>query len=110
MEAKKQQIECHNCHEMMIIDFETATFATAVQVINGKKSETRTYLEKCPNCDAVNKVTSDNKEEWGKRKGPNVKFFMYSGMFGCIAFLGLGILAIYFAFKGLGFVMDWLIK
>lgn len=110
MEAKKQQIECLNCQERMTIDFATANFATAVSVINGKKTETRTYFEQCPNCDAVNKVTSDNKEEWGKRTGPNIKFFMFSGMFGCLLFLVLGLLALYFAFQGLGFVVDWLFK
>ena len=108
MEARKEVIECRNCHEKMTVDFATANFATEVRVMNGKKSETRTYLKKCPNCEAINKVTSDNKADWGKRKGPNVKMFMFSGLFGCLLFIVLGVFALYFAFKGLGIVFDWL--
>lgn len=110
MDAKKQQIECQNCHEMITVDFATANFATEVRVMNGKKSESRTYIEKCPNCGTMNKVKSDNKVDWGKRKGPNMKLFMFSGLFGCLAFLVVGLLAVYFGFKGLGIVFDWFLN
>ena len=108
MEAKKETIECRNCHEPMTILFTTANFATEVRVMNGKKSETRTYLKKCPNCETINKVKSDNKADWGKRKGPNMKLFMFSGVFGCLAFVVIGMLMLYFAFQGLQTIFDWL--
>ena len=110
MEAKKETIECSNFHEMMTVDFATANFATEVRVMNRKKTQTRTYIEKCPNCGAMNKVKSDNQADWGKRKGPNVKLFMFSSLFGCLAFVVIGLLALYFAFKGLGMVFDWFLN
>lgn len=110
VEAKKETIECRNCHEPMTVDFATANFATEVRVINGKKSETRTYIEKCPNCGAMNKVTSESKADWGKRKGLNVKLFMFSGLFGCLAFIVVGLLVMYFAFQGIQTVFSWLVS
>lgn len=110
METKKITVECRSCHEEMTIDFATANFATNVQVVNGKKSETRTYIEPCQKCGTMNQVTSDNKQEWGNRKGPNIKLFMFSGLFSCLMVIVISLFAIYFAFKGLGIVFDWLLN
>ncbi|MEG0472527.1 MAG: redox protein [Solibacillus sp.] len=109
-EAKKVTISCENCGEEMTIDFEQAKFSSALQILNGKKQQSRTFMENCPHCETINTVTSENKIEWGKRKGPNVKLIMYSGLFSCLTILILGIAAIYFGFKGLQFVIDWLLN
>ncbi|MEK4629139.1 MAG: redox protein [Solibacillus sp.] len=108
MEAKKVTVTCKNCGEDVLIDFNTVNFSTEIQVMNGKKQQKRTYIEHCPHCHAINTITSENKEDWGNRKGPNIKFFLFSGFFSCLTVIILGILAIYFAFKGFGFIMDWL--
>lgn len=108
MDGKKVTISCRNCGEEMTIDFNQAHFSTALQIINGKKHQSRTYMEKCPHCETINTVTSEDKTEWDKRKGPNVKLFMLSGLFSCLTVIILAIVAIYFAFKGFQFVMDWL--
>lgn len=108
VEAKKVVIHCRNCQEQMTIDFATDHFSSEIQIMNGKKQQKRTFIKKCPSCAAINQVTSDNKEEWGNRKGPNVKLFMFSGIFSCLTFVMLGLLFFYFAFKGFGFVINWL--
>ena len=108
MEGKKVSLPCKNCGEEMVIDFETANFSSQIQIVNGKKQQKRIYIEPCPHCAAMNMVASDNKEEWGSRKGPNIKFFLFSSVFSCFAVIVIGLLAMYFAFKGLGVVMDWL--
>lgn len=108
MEGKKVEMECRNCHERMTIDYSTDRFSTQIQIFNGKKQQKRTYIKECPHCHTINSVTSEKKEEWGNRKGPNFKLFMFSGLFGCIGFIVIGILLLYFAFKGFGFVVDWL--
>ncbi|MEK4424943.1 redox protein [Solibacillus sp. FSL K6-1523] len=110
MEAKKVKVLCKNCGEEMSIDFNQAQFSTALQIIDGKKHQSRTYMEKCPHCETINTVTSEDKMEWGKRKGPNVKFIMFSGLFSCLTVILLVIVAMYFAFKGFQFVMDWLLN
>lgn len=108
MEAKKANVNCSNCQEPFIIDFATDQFSSEIQIFNGKKQRKRTYIKKCPHCDTINYVMSDKKEEWGNRKGPNIKLFLFSGIFSCLGFVVLGILFLYFAFKGFGFVFDWL--
>ncbi|MGN7476356.1 redox protein [Solibacillus silvestris] len=108
MEPKKVDINCRNCHEQMTIDFATDNFSSEIQLLNGKKQQKRTYIKKCPYCETINHITSNKKEEWGNRKGPNIKLFLFSGMFSCLAFAVIGLLFIYFAFKGFGFVVDWL--
>ncbi|MEG0473549.1 MAG: redox protein [Solibacillus sp.] len=110
MDAKKVTISCRNCGEEMTIDFNEAQFSSAVQIMNRKKHQSRTYMEKCPHCETINTVTSEDKTEWGKRKGPNVKFIMLSLLFSCLIFIILTIVAIYFAFQGFQFVMDWLLN
>lgn len=109
MEAKKVTLNCRNCHEEMTIDFATDHFSSEIQIMNGKKQQKRTFMKKCPSCATINTVTSENKQEWGNRKGPNVKLFMFSGLFSCLTFVVLSLLFLYFAFKGLGFVMEWII-
>ena len=108
MEAKKQQIECRNCQETLTVDFATDKFATEVRVANGKRTETRTFIKQCPNCQAINHVRSTNKKDWGNRKGPKVKFLMFSSLLGCLAFVVIGILALYFAFQGVVTIFDWI--
>ncbi|MGM9948674.1 MAG: redox protein [Lysinibacillus sp.] len=108
MEAKKVEIPCSKCGELMEIDFNKAQFSSQLTIINGKKQESRTYFEKCPNCGHINTAMSTDKKEWGKRKGPNVKALMFSGFFSCFVMITLFVLFIYFAFKGLGIVVDWL--
>lgn len=108
MEAKKVTITCENCGKLMEVDFNTAHFSSEIQIMNGKKQQNRTYIEHCPECHAINTVKSNNKEEWGNRKGPNIKFFMFSGMFSCLLTIILAIVVAYFAFKGLGIVIDWI--
>lgn len=110
MDAKKVTISCRNCGEEMTIDFNRAEFSVALQIMNRKKHQSRTYMEKCPHCETINNVTSEDKTEWGKRKGPNVKFIIFSGLFSCLTVIILAIVAIYFAFKGFQFVMDWLLN
>lgn len=108
MEAKKVEIPCSKCGELMEIDFNKAQFSSQLTILNGKKQESRTYFEKCPNCGQINSVISADKKEWGKRKGPNVKAIMFSGFFSCFVMILLFVLFIYFAFKGLDIVVDWL--
>ncbi len=108
VEAKKVEIPCRTCGEPVEIDFNTAEFSSQLTVLNGKKKESRTFFQKCSSCGQLNIVKSDNKDEWGKRKGPNVKMFMFSGFFSCFVMIALFALVGYFAFKGLGIVMDWL--
>lgn len=108
METKKVTITCENCGQQMEVDFNTAHFSSEIQIMNGKKQQKRTYIEHCPECHTINTVTSENKEEWGNRKGPNVKFFMFSGVFSCLLTIILAIVVAYFAFKGLGIVIDWI--
>lgn len=108
VEAKKVEIQCRACGEPVEIDFNKAEFSSQLAILNGKKKESRIYFEKCPNCGQINTVKSDNKQEWGKRKGPNVKALMFSGFFSCFMMIVLFLLFIYFAFKGLGIVIDWL--
>jgi predicted RNA-binding Zn-ribbon protein involved in translation (DUF1610 family) len=108
VEAKKVEILCHSCGEPVEIDFNEAEFSSQLTILNGKKKESRTFFQKCPNCGQINTVTSDDQKEWGKRKGPNVKAVMFSGFFSCFAMILLFVLFVYFAFKGLGIVMDWL--
>ncbi|ATP39813.1 redox protein [Solibacillus sp. R5-41] len=107
MQAKKVTISCKNCGEEMTIDFNQAQFSSSLQIVNGKKHQSRTFMDNCPHCETMNTVTSENKMEWGKRKGPNIKFVMFSGLFSCLTFIVFGIVAIYFAFKGFQLVMDW---
>ncbi|MEK4229235.1 redox protein [Solibacillus sp. FSL H8-0538] len=107
MEAKKAIITCKSCGEELTIDFNQASFSSQISILNGKKQESRTYLEVCPNCETVNTVTSENKAEWGNIKGPNVKMFMFSGLLSCFVILFIAVILIFFAFKGLGTVMDW---
>ena len=108
MEAKKIQVECKSCGQQMEINFNDAQFSSQITIVNGKKKESRTFFKPCPHCGQLNTVTSDNKEEWGKRKGPNIKAFMFSGFLSCFVMIALFILFVYFAFKGFGIVMDWL--
>ena len=108
MEAKKVEIPCSKCGELMEIDFNKAQFSSQLTILNGKKQESRTYFEKCPNCGQINSVISADKKEWGKRKGPNVKAIMFSGFFSCFVMILLFVLFVYFAFKGLDIVIDWL--
>lgn len=108
MEAKKMTITCKNCREQMLMDFNTAHFSSEIKLMNRKKSQKRTYIVNCPNCNAINTVSSEDKSEWGSRKAPNMKFFVFSGMFSCLMVLVLAVVALYFAIKGLGFVLDWL--
>lgn len=108
VEAKKVEISCKACGEPVEIDFNQAEFSSQLTILNGKKKESRTFLQKCPNCGQINTLTSDNKKEWGKRKGPNVRALMFSGFFSCFVMITLFVLLVYFAFKGLGMVMDWL--
>ena len=108
MEAKKVEVNCSSCHEPLTIDFATDNFSSEIQIFNGKKQQKRTYLKECPHCETINYVMSDKKEEWGKRKGPNIKLFLFSGIFSCFGIVVLVLLFMYFAFKGFGFVFDWL--
>ncbi|MFF5994910.1 redox protein [Lysinibacillus sp. KU-BSD001] len=108
MEAKKIEIACESCGHQVEIDFNEAQFSSQIAIINGKKKESRTFFQPCPHCGQLNTVTSENKEEWGKRKGPNVKAFMFSGFLSCFGIIALSILLAYFAFKGLGIVFDWI--
>ena len=108
MEAKKVTITCKNCGQQMDVDFNTAHFSSEIQIMNGKKRQKRTYIAPCPECQTINTVTSENKEDWGKRKGPNIKYFMFSGMFSCLLMILFAIVVAYFAFKGLGMVIDWI--
>lgn len=110
MQAKKVTILCENCGEEMTIDFDQSKFSTELQIINGKKHQSRTFMENCSNCQTINSVTSENKMEWGKRKGPNVNLIMYSSLFSCFTLALLSVVAVYFAFKGFQFVMDWLLN
>ena len=73
MEAKKIEIECKSCGQQVEVDFNNAQFSSQMMVVNGKKKESRTFFKPCPHCGKINTVTSENKEEWGKRKGPNMK-------------------------------------
>ena len=68
MEAKKVTITCKTCGQQMEVDFNTAHFSSEIQLMKGKKKQKRTYIESCPECHTINTVTSENKEEWGKRK------------------------------------------
>lgn len=108
MEAKKERIACKNCGEEMVIDFNMAQFSSEIRISNGKKQQKRSYFQPCPACHTLNVVQSENKVEWGNRKGPNLKFFFFSSIFSCLMVFVLGIVALFFAFKGLVFVMDWL--
>ncbi|WP_413366388.1 redox protein [Lysinibacillus sp. 3P01SB] len=108
MEAKKVEVPCSTCGEPVKIDFNEAEFSSQLTILNGKKKESRTFIKKCPSCGQINTVTSDDKKEWGKRKGPNVKTVMFSGFFSCLVMIILFALFVYFAFKGLGIVVDWL--
>lgn len=108
MEAKKVIISCENCGEEMEVDFNTAHFSSEIQIMNGKKQQKRTYIEHCPKCNTINTVTSGNKEEWGNRKGPSVKFFAFSGLFSCLITIILAIVVMYFAFKGIMTIFDWI--
>ena len=108
MEARKVEVNCSNCHELLTVDFATDNFSSEILIFNGKKQQRRTYLKECPHCETINYVMSDKKEEWGKRKGPNIKLFLFSGMFSCLGIVVLGFLFLYFAFQGFGVVFDWL--
>ena len=108
MEAKKIEIACQSCGQQVAINFNDAQFSSQITIVNGKKKESRTFFQACSHCGQLNTVTSENKEEWGKRKGPNVKAFMFSGFLSCFVMIALFILFAYFAFKGLGIVVDWL--
>lgn len=108
MDSKKVEIDCINCHERLTIDFSIDSFSSQIQIFNGRKQQKRTYIKECPNCHTVNSVTSDKKEEWGNRKGPNIKLFMFSGLFGCLGFIVVGLLFLYFALTGFVYVVDWL--
>lgn len=110
MDGKIVEIHCRNCQEQMTIDFSADNFSSEIQIFNGKKQQKRTYSKKCPYCQTINSVTSDKKEEWGNRKGPNIKLFLFSGIFSCLGIIVIGLLFLYFAFKGFGFVVDWLIN
>lgn len=107
METKKVILDCRNCHEEMTIDFAKAHFSSEIQMMNGKKQQKRTFIKECPHCETINTVTSEVKEEWGNRKGPNLKLFLFSGLFSCLSFVVISILFIYFAFKGFGFVIEF---
>lgn len=108
MKAKKIEIACQSCGQQVEIDYNEAQFLSQITIVNGKKNESRTFFKPCPHCGQLNTVTSENKEEWGKRKGPNVKAFMFSGFLSCFVMIALFILLAYFVFKGFGIVVDWL--
>lgn len=108
MDAKKVTISCENCGGDVVIDFNRAPFSSAIQIINGKKHQSRTFMESCPHCQTVNNFTSEDKVDWGKRKGPNIRFVLFSSLFSCLTLIVLVIAAIYFAMQGFQIVVDWL--
>jgi hypothetical protein len=110
MEAKKVTIQCKSCGEEMLVDFETANFSTEVQVLNGKKKNKRVFFEPCKQCETINTITSENPEEWGTRKGPNLKVFMFSSLFSCLGIVLLSAAAIFFAIKGVMTIFGWLFQ
>ena len=106
--AKIVQHHCISCNERIDIDFNVDDYSTEITVVNGKKSEKRRFIKRCEHCGQINTYVSDQKEDWGTRRGLNVQKIFIAGIFSCLAMV-IGFLAIaYFAGKGLITVFDWL--
>ena len=110
MTAIKREAVCEHCHEPITIDFETADFSTQISRINGKTEQQRTYFIECPHCEKIATTVSEDSKEWGNRKGPSIKKAMFGFGLGCIGFMIVGALALYFAGQGIVTIMEWLTK
>ena len=108
MNAKIVQHNCISCNERMVFDFNVDNYSSEITIINGKKTEKRRFMKRCEHCGQINTYVSDQKEDWGTRRGINVRNILITSAFSCLAMI-IGFIAIaYFAGKGLITVFDWL--
>ncbi len=108
MNAKIVQHNCDACDERMVFDFNVDDYSTEITIINGKKTEKRRFMKRCEHCGQINTYVSDRKEDWGTRRGINVRNILITSVFTCLTMI-IGFIAIaYFAGKGLITVFDWL--
>lgn len=110
MNAKVVEQTCKHCGEIVEFDFNVDDYSEQISIINGKKNHKRIFVKKCPNCHQVNYFESENKAEWGDRKGVQAKSFVISGFFSCLVMTLLIGAALYFAAKGAITVFDWIFK
>lgn len=108
MDAKIVQHNCISCNERMEIDFNVDDYSSEITIVNGKKTEKRRFMKRCEHCGQTNTYVSDQKVDWGSRRGVNVRKILIASTFSCLAMV-IGFVAIaYFAGKGLMTVIDWL--
>jgi hypothetical protein len=108
MDAKIVQHDCISCNERMEIDFNVDDYSSEITIVNGKKTEKRRFMKRCEQCGQMNTYVSDQKVDWGSRRGVNVRKIFIASTFSCLAMV-IGFVAIaYFAGKGLMTVFDWL--
>lgn len=108
MEAAKKETQCEQCGEPLTIDFETADFSVQIARVNGKTDERRTFYIQCPHCKKITTTDSSDKAEWGNRKGPSIKKAMFGVSLGCIGFIALAAVVLYFAGQGVVTLFDWI--
>lgn len=105
---KMKEFQCSSCYERYDVDLDTAQFSTQISVMNGKTAENRMYFAKCPNCGEINLFESDNPEEWGNQKSPNVTKVKWLFGGSCLLVLVVLALVFYFAGQGIMTIFDWL--
>ena len=85
MNAKIVQHNCISCNERMEIDFNVDDYSSEITIVNGKKTEKRIFKKLCEQCGQMNTYVSDQKEDWGSRRGINIRNILIASTFSCLA-------------------------